>query len=434
MGMFFAIILTLSSYHLDDVIVRAAAGEYTAFVFIPIVLYGLYNLFFDKFSKPWILGLGMGLVLLSHTLSFVMCIMMAILLVIFNFDVFLKTPKLIVKVILTALVTMVATAFYWVPVLEQFADTTFYVSNPWIDPVEGAVKLSDTFAFSLPTLGIGLLILLIPRVLIFRNHDDKVMKFADQCCVAGLAFAVLATDIVPWARVGKYFYMIQFPWRFYVISTVLLAFAAAVIVYRLAGSIYLGITDTPDEYDDEVRVTTNDTLINKYGVVLGLVLLVMIVTTVYGFSLQDRKYFDYSNDYFNYKPFTVTVIAGEWLPESVNEASALVGMSEAAVDNNGNEVAFVRDRGKVILSTNGTEEYVDVPLVYYKGYTAKGENVKEYAVDGTGNNGVLRVYTSGNTDAITVNYTGTLLQKISEIISILSLAAILCIYIKNNRK
>jgi len=433
-GIFFAIIITLASYHMDDVIVRAAAGEYTAFIFVPIVVYGLYNLFFEEFSKPWILGLGMGLVLLTHTLSFVMCVMMAVILILFNFDVFLKAPKLIIKLAITAAVTLAATAFYWIPVLEQFADTVFYVSKPWADPVEGAVKLSDTFTFTLPTLGIGLMIMLLPRVLIFRNHDDKIMKFADQCITAGLAFAVMATDIVPWKLVGKYFYMIQFPWRFYLISTVLLSFGAAVVVYRLAGSICIGLTDTPDDYDDEKQVIRDERLINKYGVVLGLVLAVMTVTAVYGLSLQNREYFDYSNDYFNYKPYTSTVIGGEWLPLTVADQDALVENSEVAIDNNGNEVPFVRSRGKVILSTNGSEEYVDVPLVYYKGYSAKCESGAQHAIDGSGNNGTIRVYTGNTADTLTINYAGTLLQRISEIISIITIIAFAYFLIKSKKK
>lgn len=429
-SMFFAVILTLSSYHLDDIMVRAAAGEYTAFVFIPIVVYGLFNLFFEEFNKPYVLGLGMGLVLLSHTLSFVMCLMMIVILMMFNFDVFLKAPKLILKLAATALVTLAATAFYWIPVLEQFSEAVFYVSEPWIEPVESAVKLVDTFTFSLPTLGVGLMILLLPRVLIFRNHDDKVMKFADQCIVAGFMFAIMATDIVPWKIVGKYFSMIQFPWRFYVVSSVLLAFGAATVVYRLAGSIYIGVTDCPDEYDDEEQVVSNDKLVNKYGLVIGLVLTVMTVAAVYGYSIQDREYYDHSNDYFNYKPFTTTVIAGEWLPKAVDDKDTLIDLCEKATDNNGSDVAFVRNRGKLVVSTNGSEGYIDIPLIYYKGYTAKGESGADYAIDGSGTNGTARVYTNDNADTITVNYTGTVLQRISELISLITVIVIVCFFIK----
>ena len=433
-GILSAVILTLCAYHLDDIIVRAAVGEYTAFIFVPLVVYGVYNLCFEDMDKPWILGAGMAFVLLCHTLSFAMCMIFIVLMLLLNFDVFIKKPKLLLKLIVTGLVTMFITISYWLPILEQFMSTTFYVSYPWIEPVQEAVKVSAIFGLSFPTLGIGLFILIIPRVLLFRKEDDSVMKYADQCLTLGIAFALFATEIMPWKKLGKIFSMVQFPWRFYVISSVLLSISAAIFIYRLAGSLCLGVSDTPKEYDNEEYINKNDNYVNKYGIVLALVLATMTITTIFTYSNQTREYFDFSNDYFEYKPHTATVIAGEWLPISVDDSEKLVEMSYHAKDNNGNEVSFIRDKGRVIISTNGTEEYVDVPLIFYKGYTAKGISNVSYLIDGCGSNGLSRVYTNGATDSIVINYSGTPLQKLGTIISIITMLVIVCIYYKKYKK
>ena len=420
-GILSAVILTLCTYHLDDIVVRAAVGEYTAFIFVPLVVYGVYNLCFEDMDKPWVLGAGMAFVLLCHTLSFAMCMMFIVMMLLLNFDVFMKKPKLLLKLTVTGLVTMLATSFYWIPVLEQFMSTTFYISRPWIEPVQEAVKVSSIFGFSFPTLGIGLFILIIPRVLLFRKEDDSVMKYADQCLTLGIAFALFASEIMPWKTLGKIFSKVQFPWRFYVISSVLLSISAAIFIYRLAGSLCLGVSDTPKEYDNEEYINKNDNYVNKYGIVLALVLATMTITTIFTYSNQTREYFDFSNDYFEHKPYTATVIAGEWLPISVDDSEKLVEMSYYAKDNNGNEVSFIRDKGRVIISTNGTEEYVDVPLIFYKGYTAKGISDVSYLIDGCGSNGLSRVYTNGATDSIVINYSGTPLQKLGTIISIITM-------------
>ena len=433
-GILSAVILTLCAYHLDDIIVRAAVGEYTAFIFVPLVVYGMYNLCFEDMDKPWILGAGMAFVLLCHTLSFAMCMIFIVLMLLLNFDVFIKKPKLLLKLIVTGLVTMFITISYWLPILEQFMSTTFYVSYPWIEPVQEAVKVSAIFGLSFPTLGIGLFILIIPRVLLFRKEDDSVMKYADQCLTLGIAFALFASEIMPWKKLGKIFSMVQFPWRFYVISSVLLSISAAIFIYRLAGSLCLGVSDTPKEYDNEEYINKNDNYVNKYGIVLALVLATMTITTIFTYSNQTREYFDFSNDYFEYKPHTATVIAGEWLPISVDDSEKLVEMSYHAKDNNGNEVSFIRDKGRVIISTNGTEEYVDVPLIFYKGYTAKGISNVSYLIDGCGSNGLSRVYTNGATDSIVINYSGTPLQKLGTIISIITMLVIVCIYYKKYKK
>lgn len=416
-GILFAVILTLSSYHLDDIVIRAAVGEYTAFIFVPIVVYGIYNMCYEDMDKPWLLGLGMGLVLLCHTLSFVMCIAMIVLMMVFNFDVFLKKPKTLLKLISTGLVTLFITTSYWLPMVEQFLSTKFYISHPWIEPYQEAVKVESLFSFAFPTLGIGLMIMLLPRVLLFRREDDYVMKFSDQCVASGMVFAIMATDIMPWKIMGKYFSMVQFPWRLYVVSTVLLSTGAAIVVYRLAGAVCIGVTDTPKEYDNEEHIINNDNMVNKYGVMLALVLAIMSVTTIYSYSHQSREYFDYSNDYFSYVPFTASVIAGEWLPEAVDNQDDLLETCDNAYAADGTVLDIVRDKNAVLVDIEKAVAFVDVPLVYYKGYSAVAENGFSLKVDGSGINGLTRVYTGNVTGEIRVEYEGTVLQKFASILS-----------------
>lgn len=428
-GIIFAVVITLANYHLDDIIVRAAAGEYTAFIFVPIVVYGIYNMLFEDFNKPWILGAGMGLVLLCHTLSFAMCIALLIIMLVFNFEILLRKPKLILKLFATGAVTLGMTFFYWGPVIEQFLSTKFYVSHPWIEPVQEAVKVSSIFGFNFPTLGIGLMILLLPRVLLFRNEDDHVMKFADQCIVTGILFAIMASDIMPWKTLGKYLTSVQFPWRFYVISTVLLSLGAAVAVYRMAGAICIGASDTPKDYDNEAHIIDDDSMVNKYGLVLALVLAIMTISAIYNFSMQSREYYDFSNDYFDYKPYTSTVIGGEWLPESVDNQDDLVENSDKAYAMDGSVLNVLRNKSEVTVELDKAYGYVDVPFVYYKGYEAKTENGDSIFLNGSGVNGLTRVYSGDYIGKVTVRYEGTVIQKLSEIFSLqVMLGFILIIY------
>lgn len=428
-GIMFAVVITLANYHMDDIFVRAAAGEYTAFIFVPLVVYGIYNLCYEDMNKPWILAIGMGLVLYCHTLSFMMCIVMLVLMILFNFDVFLRKPKLILKLIATGTVTLFITISYWLPMLEQFMSTTFYIAYPWIQPAEAAVQMPSIFSFAFPTLGIGLLILLLPRVLLFRRDDDSVMKFSDQCIVSGIAFAVLAADVMPWDFLGKFFSMVQFPWRLYVLSTVLLSFGAGVIIYRLAGAICIGATDTPQDYDNEAHIINDDSMVNKYGIVLALVLAIMSVTTIYNLSTQSRQYYDFSNDYYDYKPFTASVIAGEWLPVAVDNQDDLVETSDNAYCSDGTVLDISREKNAIALSADKAYRYIDVPFVYYKGYEAVGSDGRRFRVDGNGINGLTRVYTGDYTGEITVSYAGTIIQKISEILSLqVALGLILIAY------
>ena len=52
-GLIAAMLVTLCSYHIDDIYVRAAVGEYTAYIFLPLLLYDIYNMCYEEMSKPW---------------------------------------------------------------------------------------------------------------------------------------------------------------------------------------------------------------------------------------------------------------------------------------------------------------------------------------------------------------------------------------------
>ena len=213
------------------------------------------------------------------------------------------------------------------------------------------------------------------------------------------------------------------------ISSVLLSISAAIYIYRLAGSLCLGVSDTPKDYDNEEYINRNDNYVNKYGIVLALVLAIMTITTIFTYSNQTREYFDFSNDYFDYKPYTATVIAGEWLPESVDNVDDLLETCDNAYGPNGEVFSVIRDKNTLTVDIDKACTSVDVPFVYYKGYVARNEEGMNIRVDGNGINGLTRVYTGDYEGRITVSYEGTIIQKLSNILSLqTTLLIVLIVY------
>ena len=80
-----AVILTLCPYHLDDIYIRSAVGEYTAFIFIPIIIYAMYNVVYEDMDKPQLFVLGYAGVLLCHTSTFIMCTVFGIAVLLINY-------------------------------------------------------------------------------------------------------------------------------------------------------------------------------------------------------------------------------------------------------------------------------------------------------------------------------------------------------------
>ena len=77
---------------------------------------------------------------------------------------------------------------------------------------------------------------------------------------------------------------------------------------------------------------------------------VLLVVTAQSAITHHNKgsmgYYDYSDDYYSYKPFTVNVIAGEWLPLTVEDHERLVDQSEELVFDDGTRGDFERKGGK----------------------------------------------------------------------------------------
>ncbi len=417
-GLISAVLVTLCQYHMDDIYVRSAVGEYTAFIFIPLVLYGIYDLLYEGMKKPWILGTGFAGVLLCHTSSFVMCLLFAIAACLIKIKVF-KNTDIMKRLIFTAVVTAGVTCVYWLPMMEQLFDTSFYVSTPWIEPSTEAVNFASIFFNSFPSLGILVVVFCLPRVLLKKEGENRnIIEFADYLIIAGILFSLIASDLFPWERLGKYLSFIQFPWRFFIMASVLFAMADGIILYLTARKFAL------DKYDIPLEGT------------FAVIVLIVCGIFAYGnLSVNDQGYYDYSDDYYDYKPFTANVIAGEWLPESVISKETLVRESERMTADNGELVDFTRIKNTVIADISGKYKYIDVPFIYYKGYEASIDDNGEKTrlnVSGDGNNGFVRVdMKEGLTGKLKVYYAGTMLQIISKIITLVSISiCILCLYKK----
>ncbi|MBQ7587328.1 MAG: hypothetical protein IJT37_04810 [Lachnospiraceae bacterium] len=461
-----AVILTLCPYHLDDIYIRSAVGEYTAFIFIPIIIYAMYNVVYEDMDKPQLFVLGYAGVLLCHTSTFIMCTVFGIAVLLINYRKIPGSGRLMVRLICSTVTTLLLTAFYWIPMLEQFMDTTFYVSTPWMDPKDEAVAFARIFGLSFPTLGSLCVLVLIPRVFMKRTRTfvseidtdtafkpremaregrngrpgirmsgeeavDRCMVYADILIAAGSFFTICAGDILPWGRIGKYFSFIQFPWRFFIMGSCLFAIAAGLIYGRITGR---------DEDVSEIWVfdrAVDSTVINTGAIILTLLLVSFGYNAFMSYSLESQGYYDYSEDYYSYKPYTANVIAGEWLPEAVTDRDSLLTDSEKMMASDGTEPGFRREKNAIVADIGKAYEYVDVPFIYYKGYKAEfkdenGNRVK-LKITGEGHNGMCRVYMNGNERGIlTVIYEGTVLMWISVLISIVTAIFIIWLYIRKD--
>ena len=415
-----AILLTLCPYHMDDMLVRTACGENAAFIFLPLAIYGLFNVIYEGMDRPWVFGLGFAGLLVTHPATFILTFAFSVIVLLVHTKLFIKTPRLFAKMCVVAALALFVTSYQWLPMLEQFANADFYVSNNWTDMLDASVGFADVASQSFPCVGFVLLAFVLPRFFLSRK-DYPILGFVDLMITAAILFAVGATNLMPWEKMGPYFGFLQFPWRLFIMSSVLLAMSDA-IVWKL-------FFDTITE--------------QKRGIAKEILLIVLFaVTSFLAIAHQNEfsmGYYDYSDDYYSYKPYTIGVIAGEWLPSTVTEPGELIDLCDKMTYDDGSECSFTREKSEISADITGAHEYVDVPFLYYKGYSAvltdkNGEDHK-LEVTGEGYNGLCRVYLNKQEGTLTVKYKGTMIQYLSTVITILFLILIFDLwYLRNKYK
>ena len=76
-GLILSLVYTTAPYRLVDVFVRSAVGEYTAFLFFPLIALAFYEMYFDAedniLKNSIILAFGMTGLIITHILSTEMC-------------------------------------------------------------------------------------------------------------------------------------------------------------------------------------------------------------------------------------------------------------------------------------------------------------------------------------------------------------------------
>ncbi len=410
-SLIFAIMFTLFKYHLYDVYERSAAGEFTALIFVPFVLAGLFDLIFSDFDRPHLLVIGMSGVILTHTITTVMCAILCVVVFIIGIRDIAKDVKKIKRLLLSVLIVILLTAFYVFPMMEMLFSTQFSLSAASFDPDNEKLLIKNVFSFSDPSMGVMVFIPLLLRVFIRREKEDRLMKYADICMIFGIIACFCTTGFLPWKRLERFLYQVQFPWRLFVVAAPLIIFADAVFI---------------------TRIIKNGIIKEKTAVFA--VLSLMVISAAWSFDDKGMDYYSYSDDYFDYPPFTAEVIGGEWLPASVEDRNLLVETADTAVDDRENNLPVKRNKNRLTVEgIDPASEYVDVPFVYYKGYTAKDAGGKMLAVDGSGRNGQARVYTKG-ASSVSVRYSGTMIQHISSAVSLVSIIVIAAVLIMACRK
>lgn len=199
MGMCSAILICLCQYYLYNLFVRAALGKIQAYIFFPLIIWGVYDLIFEDFNKPYVIGIGFLGLMFSHTISLVIALIVVFLLVLLNLKNIITKPKKLRKLIIVAIVVLLASCAFWAPLLEQMFSGKFNFSNPWTRVSENSIFPLALFKQTGTGIGTTIVVLCFFRLNPIKNESNREnINKIDWFLINGVICVIVTTKLFPW--------------------------------------------------------------------------------------------------------------------------------------------------------------------------------------------------------------------------------------------
>lgn len=427
-----AVLYILSNYRIDNIITRFALGEIIAYVFWPLILYGLYDLIFDEFKKPYIIGFGFVGMLLSHSISTALALGLAVVLSLVFIKRIIKCRGKLPKLFITAGCAVAVTAYYWIPLLELLFSCEMSVKESQFHVLDSVIPFTtlfkDDMGNGIAGMKFPIFLMCIPRVFLMcgspvsepclRDENTgkrkNILVAADTFMIVGMILSYVSTNIAPWGVLSKILDFMQFSWRFFAPASILLIIAGTIYIFYIA------------EFTKASETT------------MALITAVSILIAYVHTDIARVDHTDtYNTDHYSTVSETYHIGLGEWLPRATqgNGINTLREMGENVLLSNDKSIPCERENGTLIfdLGDNESADFAKLPYVWYKGYEARDVNGNNLNIS-MSDNGLVQVDLHGANGKITVEHKPTALRITGYFISALSVTSLLLLSIILHRK
>lgn len=390
---------------------RTALGELLGFVFITPVICGLYNYVHDDFDKPYLLAIGFFGVANAHLITTLICIIFAILYFLINIKSSVKNPKKFLKLVLTAVIVVLLSASFWLPMLEQLSCQKFKLSTPWTQIKDDAFSPIDLFG--LGKFSIGILITLSLPLLLFGLFNKKIENDKKTFALFTILFMFLMVFSPFWKLTNNFSNIIQFKWRLLGITTILSCISIPIFI---------------NYYSNKLNFK-----VNYLFVPIAILSISLIIVHMYDVV---KNHDAYKTEYIETIIYIIPESIGggqEYLPVET-DYNFLLENSYIVTTNTGAKTAVAKEDFKATFfiekSYNAT--WVEVPFIYYLGYVSNittPEGIVTPLEVQKSEHGLLKIIIpEGTYGTINVWYDGTPIQRFSYSLSFLTLLSVIILF------
>ena len=421
-----------ATYRLTDIYVRAAVGEFSAIMFIPLVALGVYRLYTEDISdkrnyykNSLIIAAGMSGIVCSHILSTEMVVLvLAILCLVLA--VYTFRPRTLKAYALAVGETGLISAAFLVPFLDYYTSVSVRINDTVTDMETTliqsvGVNIAEYFAFfrdpfsgylshhrnhkMILTPGCVLILIL---VLAFWFIVKKRVGSRSGRFYIYVGFSLLtlymASNLFPWDVIslqpgfGNMMAQIQFPWRYVGISIIFLTL--------LLGSILQII-------DEQKRDSKN--LFKK-----AVILLCIIATVSFNSNYLDDS--DFVNYFDTTDLYSRAVSAGEYILSDASQKPKYID-GKIKTENVTSAEITDRDSCHMEVSCEGSDKdgSITLPMFNYKYFYAVDDKGTDFDIDFGVNKQIKLAIPKNYSGTITVDFKPPIVWHISEAVTLLTI-------------
>ena len=396
-GLIATALYSLNIYRLTCIYTRSAVGEYSAMVFLPLILYGLWKVYMlpegsREHRNSWVaIAAGYTGLIVTHMISCEMAVFFTVLgcLLLWRKTFRFKNFKVLFTSVIAILLLNI---WFLVPFLDYMVSGVYNLNSPdayaayRLDErttfpaqlfmneyaeTEGAHSFSSGAVEEMPqTIGAAFfLIVAIWFVIRFgkKNEENKAKKWEEGVCLAfGILSLFLTTYLMPYTSLARMFPFLEFPerslqypWRFLSMAGVFFCWFAAIFFKKnwLNGE--------------------------KKQWIAGALLLVSFwqgLSYMSGVLNENSATFIYQEGNMT----TMEVSNGEYLPvgSNVEDYVPVLTYNMEALQVS----AWNRVEGSINITLSNLtqqEQEIEIPLLYYKGYHALANGEELHIEPGT---------------------------------------------------
>ncbi len=385
----------------------------------------MYDYLYRDFNKPQYIFLGFLGLINTHIISTIITLVICLIMIMFGIKKSIKNIKNLVKLVVLAVIVLLISSYFWMPMLEQLYFQKFKLSNPWKTASDDTYTLFNYLGNWKYSIGFSVSIALL--LLLYGILTNKISKESKIFFGYFVGISVFLLSPIIWKRLSYFLNFLQFKWRLISILTVIITL-----------SISLAYRDYLKDSSDKK---------NKKILIISFIILFLL--TIYNYHFEDTidfkmdEKFVYANIYSGTQSLG---IGAEYMPIELQDAYSLYKINPNSAYTSTNYTIDDEIKGvkypnlNFIFNNSGIDQKeITIPFVYYYGYVANitTKEGETYPIEvSKDKNGLVKIQIPKNLEGeIRVWYNGTKIQKISLIISVVSIiSTIVGLFIIKRRK